>query len=102
MTEYKFDPTVNPTGDELTAYEKEFFNKIKWADNIAMMRCTLDGVQRAAVCQIGDFEDGDVWISPLAIIILPEEVGRLIDSEGQTPRPFTDEEFAEVGLEDEA
>lgn len=100
MSEEPFDPTVNPTGDDLLAYEVELFAKIKYGD-LALMRVTLDGVPRAAVCQVGTFADGDIWASPLAIIALPEEVTKMVDPEWGSPRPFTEEELAEGRLEDD-
>ena len=100
MSEQAFDPTVNPTGDELLAYEQELFAKIRYTD-LALMRVTLDGVPRAAVCQVGTFADGDRWVSPLAIIALPEEITKMVDPEGDSPRPFTEDELAEGRLEED-
>lgn len=69
-------------GDRLTEHEEATLERIK-QENICLVRCTLNGIQRAAICEAYEDEDGCIMLFPFALVMTDDEIRTAIDPNGQ-------------------
>ena len=81
MTKNTLTPDLVLMGDELTEQEKLAFRVIK-EGHVCLMRVTLNGVQRAAICEALEAGNGDVLLYPMALLTTEEEVEQLLGPTG--------------------
>lgn len=80
-------------GDKITERETIMFDRVK-QEHTCLVRCTLNGVQRAAICEAYEDEDGGVVLFPIALLMTDDEVREAIDPTGQ-PTQFMMGELVE-------
>ncbi len=81
-------PEMTFFGDSLTDDEIAAFKLVRDGD-LCVVRCTLNGVQRAAICSSFLDDNGDVLLYPLSLIATEEEIEALIGPDGSPTEEIT-------------
>ncbi len=73
-------------GSALSKAERRAFEEVQAAQDegrLCLVRSTLDGRQRAAVCSVYSDDDGMLVIVPHAVLITDDEAARIADPDGR-------------------